>query len=352
MSYQHGWAALHLDMPPRIPRVEFDAESHWELVQRVTGVYVHPYDPDHHKQAARRAFVRAWNYDLVPANLIGQEELKGRSTYMGHGAYAAGGVDLSYRVECAFSDPEEVYAFDPRQAYGSLDRQMLVDRFNTHYREQCAAYPEAVNMTGTYVTLFSGLIAMLGWEMLLAAGGLDPARLGDLANRYARWMQPYYEALAECEAPVIWSHDDIVWAAGPAFHPHWYRKYIFPNYRKLYAPLLEAGKKVIFVSDGNYTCFVDDIAAAGASGFFFEPLTDLRTLIERYGKTHILIGNVDTRVLLTGGRDEIRREVARCIALGRDCPGYFIGVTNMIPANTPVENALYYNEVYESMSRR
>jgi hypothetical protein len=61
---------------------------------------------------------------------------------------------------------------------------------------------------------------------------------------------------------------------------------------------------------------------------------------------------VDTRVLLSGSKARIRAEVERCIAIGRDCPGYFIGVTNMIPANTPVEAALYYNQVYERLSRR
>ena len=32
--------------------------------------------------------------------------------------------------------------------------------------------------------------------------------------------------------------------------------------------------------------------------------------------------------------------------------GFFMAVGNHIPANTPVENALYYNEVYEELSRR
>jgi uroporphyrinogen-III decarboxylase len=106
------------------------------------------------------------------------------------------------------------------------------------------------------------------------------------------------------------------------------------------------------VSDGNYTEFVDDIATTGVSGFFFEPLTDLKYIVEHYGQTHVIIGNVDTRVLLMGTKDEIRQEVERCMALGKICPGYFIGITNMIPFNTPVENALYYNEVYEALSRR
>ena len=87
-------------------------------------------------------------------------------------------------------------------------------------------------------------------------------------------------------------------------------------------------------------------------GSFFEPLTDLACIVKRYGQSHVIIGNVDTRVLLTGSRAAIRHEVERCLSLGRDCPGYFIGVTNMIPANTPVENALYYNKVYEELSQR
>jgi uroporphyrinogen-III decarboxylase len=207
-------------------------------------------------------------------------------------------------------------------------------------------------MTGTYITLFSGLIGLFGWDLLLTSGGLDPRRVGDLANRYAAWMQPYYDALAQSETPVVYSHDDIVWTSGAVFRPEWYRSYIFPNYRRLYAPLIECGKKILFISDGNYTEFVDDIAATGVAGFFFEPLTDLRYIVEHYGRTHVIIGNADTRVLLTGRRERIRQEVERCIALGKDCPGYFIGVTNMIPPNTPVESALYYNEIYEALARR
>ena len=70
------------------------------------------------------------------------------------------------------------------------------------------------------------------------------------------------------------------------------------------------------------------------------------------GRFIIIIGNVDTRVLLTGTKAAIRREVERCMAVGKPCPGYFIGVTNMIPANTPIDSALYYNQVYEELYQR
>jgi uroporphyrinogen-III decarboxylase len=202
------------------------------------------------------------------------------------------------------------------------------------------------------VTLISGFIDLFGWEMLLLAAGTDPVRFGALANRYASWMQQYFEALAEAEVPVVMVHDDIVWAAGPIFRPAWYREYVFPNYRKYFAPLLDSGKRILFCSDGDFTPFVDDIAATGVHGFAFEPLTDLATVVEHYGQTHVIVGNVDTRVLLNGSRAAIRAEVERCMSLGRACPGYFMAVGNHIPPNTPVESALYYNQVYEELCWR
>jgi len=207
-------------------------------------------------------------------------------------------------------------------------------------------------MTGVYVTLISGFIGLFGWDMLLLAAGTDLERFGALADRYASWIQQYFDALAESNVPVVMIHDDFVWASGPFIRPAWYRRYVFPNYRRFVTPLREAGKKVLFCSDGNFDLFVDDIVAAGFHGLVFEPLTRLEPIVEKYGQTHVIIGNADTRFLLSGPKEAIRAEVERCIHLGRRCPGYFLAVGNHIPPNTPVENALYYNQVYEELCWR
>ena len=34
MSYQDGMAALNLEMPSRVPRTEYSAAQHWELVKK------------------------------------------------------------------------------------------------------------------------------------------------------------------------------------------------------------------------------------------------------------------------------------------------------------------------------
>jgi hypothetical protein len=352
MSLEHGMAALNLEMPPRVPRTEYSAENHWELISAVTGLPVGPESPGQERDRARAEFYRRWNYDLHWATGIGGAEFGELRTSMGHAAYAAGGTDLNREKHCPFGGPDEVLEFDPREAYGPRDRAELVRRFEESYAARAAARPEAVNMTGIYVTLVSGLIDIFGWELLLVAAGTDPDRFGALAGRYAQWVAQYFAALAEADVPVVMIHDDIVWTSGPFIAPEWYRRYVFPRYREFIAPLRDSGKKVIFTSDGNYTEFVDDLVACGVHALVMEPTTDMKYVAERYGDRLAFVGNADTRVLLSGPKSAIRAEVARCMSIGKRCPGFFMAVGNHIPANTPVENALCYNRAYQELAAR
>lgn len=321
-------------------------------MQEVTGIQVDSNSTEELQQRASNEFRKAWDYGFVWNILIHNQVLDKCRTRMGHASYATDGTDYSAEIFCPFEDPEDAIDFQPMEVYGRQEHRKLVEDFNRDYRLRCQQVPDAVNTTGVYITLVSGLLEIFGWDILLMALGMDPEGFGETANRYAEWMQQYFDALADCESPVVKIHDDIVWTSGPFVRPEWYRKYVFPNYKKFFAPLREAGKKIIFTSDGNYTQFVDDIADCGVSGFVLEPTTDMKYIAEKYGKTHAFIGNADTRILLNGSKEEIYEEVKRCMDIGKKCPGFFMAVGNHIPSNTPVENALYYNEVFEKLRKR
>lgn len=352
MSYQDGMSAINLEMPLRVPRTEYSVENHWELLSVVTGINVDNESPVDLKITAQKEFRKMWNYDFIWNTYIHAEIFGDLRTSMGHAVYQADGVDYNDKIYCPFKEVEEVLEFDPLEAFGEKDIEKLTLDFEKNYQYRIELFSDAVNVTGIYVTCMSGLIDLFGWDMMLISAGTDPKKFGEVANRYTSWIQQYFNALAEARVPVVMIHDDIVWTEGPFLHPEWYRKYIFPNYKKLFAPLIESGKKIIFTSDGNYTLFIDDIAACGVHGFVLEPVTDMKYIAEKYGKTHVFIGNADTRVLLNGTREDIYLEVKRCMDIGKNCPGYFMAVGNHIPSNTPVENALYYNEVYEKLSKR
>lgn len=353
MSYECGRAALHLEMPDRVPRTEFSlAEYHFPLISRATGLNVNVDSTDSEKAAARRALREAWTFDFNWNILIGGGELGDCRTSMGHAVYAEQGRDFNDNLTQLYADPEDALSFDPWEMLGRKSESELRRRFEENYRAQRETLPNEVPMTGTYITLMSGLIDLFGWDTLLTACGMDPTGFGEVANRYAAWMQQYMNALAESDLEYVMIHDDIVWTEGAFLHPEWYRKYIFPNYKKYFAPIKESGKKLLFTSDGTFTEFIDDLVDVGVDCFVMEPTTDMKYIAERYGKTHSFVGNADTRILLFGGREEIEAEVKRCMDIGKSCPGFIMAVGNHIPSNTPVENCLIYEEAYRKMCRR
>ncbi|GAB1481370.1 hypothetical protein MASR2M78_01850 [Treponema sp.] len=352
MSFKDGNDAIHLRMPDRVPRMEFSAEMHWSLIKAVTGIDVSIQSSHAMRQNAAKEFMKAWNYDFIWNILIDHDFLGDFYTDMGHADYMEGGEDYHLPKESKFKTDTDVLSFDPLKSLKYFEHKNLIALFNKNYDEKISYFPDAVNMTGTYISCMSGLIDLFGWDLLLMACGTDSKAFGEMTNRYALWMQQYFDALADSRTPIVMIHDDIVWTEGAFIHPDWYRTYIFPNYKKYLRPLIESGKKIIFTSDGNYTQFIDDIADCGFHGFVMEPLTDMEYVAEKYGNTHVFVGNADTRALLLGSKDDIYAEVKRCMDIGKKYPGYFMNVGNHIPPNTPVDNALWYNECYEKMARR
>lgn len=353
MSYDIGMAAINLEMPKRIPRTEYSGELYFDLMEKVTGINIASTSSEQDKLIATKAFRKAWNYDfswniLVEAKTI----FKDKRTKMGHANFIQDNIDYDDEISQLISDPEELLDFKPFEVLGNVDIKQATLNFNKHYKTNCETFPDEVNMTGIYITCISGLLDLFGWDMLLMAAGIDKEGFGELTNRYSKWINQYFVALAESDVPVVMIHDDMVWTEGAFIHPDWYRKYVFPNLKKNLAPLREAGKKIIFTCDGNFTEFIDDIADCGVNGFVLEPITDMEYIANKYGKTHVIIGNADTRTVLFGTKDDIYNEVKRCIDIGKNCPGYFMAIGNHISSNTPIENLLYYNEVYEKLSRR
>ena len=346
-------AALALEMTPLVPRTEYSAPFHWPLVRRVTGIPVTHDSPEPLRRRATREFMRAWRFAFMWNTDIVSDIFGDQRTDMGHAVYADGGGDYRDHIHQLFADPEDVYDYDLFEVHGTPDVAAIVRRFDESLRRQQALWPEDCQcMNGIYVTCVSGVLELTGWDTFLMAAGLDPAAFGAFIDRYCRWIGYYFEALARCRSEVVMVHDDFVWGNGGFLHPDFYRRYVFGNYKRLFQPLRDAGKKILFTADGNYTQYVDDVAACGVNGFVMEPVTDMAYVAEKYGKTHVFVGNAETSILLSGTRDDIEREVRRCMDIGKKCPGFIMAVGNHIPANTPVENALWYNECFERMARR
>lgn len=336
MSYAIGMAAMRLQWAERIAHTEY--HSNYALIRAVTGK-----DPQT-DPSAWREFNDAWQLDFIWHTNDGPVDwaTKGRVTDMGHAEFLEGGIDRRDTVVCPFRDVEEVLSFDAVEEYGLPDESALVDYYEKVYQDGQAANPNQVFTGGYYKTIVSGAIQAFGWDMLLEAAA-DRSRFARVLDSFFQLTLHHVRAWAKTSAPVFIQHDDFVWTSGPFLHPDFYRAEIIPRFARLWEVLHEAGKIVLFCSDGCWTPFIDDIAVAGADGFIFERLTDLDYTVDRYGKTHVIISSkVDCRTLTFGTREQIQAEVDATLPLARKCPGFVFAVGNHIPSNVPVDNALWY----------
>jgi hypothetical protein len=356
MSRQRALAAVHLQPADRIPHLEII--QHPDFEQALTGL-----DPYQHPQQARLAMLEKLDVDLFFAGVPATDDpienpfADGASSKV----LADGRRVVRWGATCTgtwdwgkgFTSVKQVLDYDPLQhlpagtvedlsaSYqASLDRQreLVGDRY--------------LETGGTYMTLFMWPVMTFGWELFLEAAASEPKPFKELMEGFAQVSERVFTAWSRTDVEVVTSHDDLCMARGTVFSPAWLEEVVYPQYARFWKILQDAGKKVIFISDGRVNPVAEAVFACGADGLFAEPHTDLEPLVEKYGDSKILMGNVDTRVLSYGDRAAIEAEVKRCVEMGRGAPGYFIGVTNEITYNAPVENVMAYFDFCERYGGR
>jgi hypothetical protein len=331
LSREIGMDCIRLRPTPRLGHTEY-AFTHVALIEHATGL-----DADNGQ--AQRRFFDNWDFDLMWGTSDGPIDWaqRGRTTDMGHAVYYADGRDLRQPKACPFETVEDVYSFDPAAEYGLVDFDELVDYYESEHQARRAAFPNQVVTGGYYKSVISGAIQAFGWEMLLLAAA-NADRFARVLERFGAYTMHYVRAWAQTSAEVFIQHDDMVWTQGPFMYPDFYRRAIFPLYKQFWRVLKDAGKKVLYCSDGTFDMFIDDLADCGADGFIFEPSNSLERFVEKCGDTHCLVGSkVDCRTLAFGSWAEVKRQIDATLELARRCRGFIFAVGNHIPANVPVE---------------
>lgn len=194
-----------------------------------------------------------------------------------------------------------------------------------------------------YTTLFMWGVEYLGWEVFLLAGAIDPEALD------RKLLAPAFEAsrrligvLADTDCPFVFCHDDLADKRGPVFPPDWYDRHIFPRYPSLFEPARRAGKKVIYVADGNMEPFFDRLLEVGVDGVMLEnPATNFDRIIEAFGD-RIIIGGIETEVLQNGDAASIRRHVLDVHDKTSHIPGFAMSAPGGLHGSIPTENLVAY----------
>jgi hypothetical protein len=276
----------------------------------------------------------------------------GRTTDMGHATYAPDGSDRRERGESPFRSVEEVWAFDAVEEYGLPDFDAQVAAYEQIVQEGRRAFPGQLRTGGYYQTIVSGAIEAFGWEMLLLAAA-DREKMARVLDTFLRRTMFFMRAWAQTSAEVLIQHDDFVWTGGAFLHPEFYRRAIIPRYADLWNIVHEAGKKVLFCSDGNFTEFAGEIVEAGADGLIFEPCMDFGEMADRFGDTTCLVGSyVDCRDLARGRWEKVRADIDRTLEALARCRGALFAVGNhLAPDIAPAMLDRYFDHLLPRLGR-
>ena len=196
-----------------------------------------------------------------------------------------------------------------------------------------------------YTTLFMWGVEYLGWETYMMASALDEQFLKEqFLDKVLPLSLELTKIQCESTSPFVFHHDDLADARGPVFQPSWYEKYIFPSYQTLWNPVKNAGKKLIFVADGNMAPFFDQLIEVGVDGVMLEnPATDFDAILEAFNDK-IIIGGVDTRILTFHTPDLIRKHIKELHQKVEGIPGFVLSTPGGLHGNIPLDNLeAYFN---------
>ena len=264
--------------------------------------------------------------------------------------------------EAFFHSPEEVLAFSPLEKGDFSDmpvveaadfssEDVIFERYRSRYPAEWGDTAPAGRALGVsfYNTMFMWPLLTFGWELFLECC-LDP-RFGRVMDEFAEINRRVFRAFARLPIRFVTCHDDIVMTRGPVCSPEWMHRYIFPRYEEFWGILRDAGKHVIFMSDGCMDACADDVMACGARGIISEPYTDYKAIARRHQDCFIA-GEGDNRVLMRDDPAAIRAMVESMVETGRMSAGYMMCIGNHIPWNVPPRAVKQYLDLSAELAYR
>jgi uroporphyrinogen decarboxylase len=147
---------------------------------------------------------------------------------------------------------------------------------------------------------------------------------------------------------AVYFGDDWGQQHGLQMGPRHWHEFIYPQLKRMYKVVRDAGRYVYIHSCGDVDELFDDLIAIGLNCFNpFQPeVMDVYTLLPRYRGRLVFHGGLSTqRTLPYGTIDQVKDETRRLIELGRS-GGYILSPAHAVEGDVPLNNMLaFINEV-------
>ena len=223
----------------------------------------------------------------------------------------------------------------------------LDDRFFERAPRLIERFPDRFRLYQIGFSLYERAWTLRGIENLLMDFYDNPDFVRQLFRAIADFNIAQVRRALEFDVDAVYFGDDWGQQQGLQMgYPLW-REFIYPELKRIYATVREAGKFVMIHSCGDVDELFDDLIEIGLNCFNpFQPeVMDVWQLLPKYRGRLAFHGGLSTqRTLPFGTLDEVRQKTHRLLQLGRP-GGYIFAPAHDVEGDVPLENMLAFIEI-------
>lgn len=222
--------------------------------------------------------------------------------------------------------------------------------FFRNIERDIAARPDGFRVYALGFSLFERAWTLRGMENLMMDMVEEPEFVHALLGAIADWNIANMRQALKYDIDAIHFGDDWGQQHGLMMGPKFWREFIYPQLKRMYAVGREAGKFVSIHSCGDVDEVFGDLVGAGLNCFNpFQPeVMDIQALKREYAGRLAFFGGLSTQKTLPfGTAAEVRREAEELLALGAE-GGYIFSPAHAVEGDVSLENMLAFIETAQA----
>ncbi|MFA6102510.1 MAG: uroporphyrinogen decarboxylase family protein [Victivallaceae bacterium] len=205
-------------------------------------------------------------------------------------------------------------------------------------------HPDLLRMFSIGFSLFERAWTMRGMENLLMDMCVNPEFVEELLTTITDYNIEIVKRALEYDIDVVHFGDDWGQQHGLIMGPVLWKKFIYPQLKRIYGVVRDAGKLVSIHSCGDVDELFDDLVGIGLNNFNpFQPeVMDTYALMDQYRGRLSFWGGLSTqRTLPYGTVEQVVAESERLLEKGLG-GGYIFAPAHGVEGDVPLENMLAF----------